>query len=92
MTHGEFQIGKDFWCGGQQWRCTDIGTRVIVAISVGAREVTELNVGVSGERELLCLVTDSPEWLVGPPYAVGETVFDEDDFPACTNTESSELI
>ena len=48
MTHGEFQIGKDFWCGGQQWRCTDIGTRVIVAISVGAREVTELNVGVSG--------------------------------------------
>jgi hypothetical protein len=32
MKHSEFEIGKTFWCGGRPWRCTDIGTRVIVAI------------------------------------------------------------
>ena len=26
-------------------------------------------------------------WLAGPPYAVQETVFDEDDFAACTQVE-----
>lgn len=32
MKHSEFEIGKTFWCGGRSWRCTDIGTRVIIAI------------------------------------------------------------
>jgi hypothetical protein len=32
MKHSEFEIGKTFWCGGRALRCTDIGTRVIVAI------------------------------------------------------------
>jgi hypothetical protein len=32
MKHNEFRIGGTFWCGGKSWRCTDIGTRVIVAI------------------------------------------------------------
>jgi len=32
MQHGEFVIGKVFRCGDNRWRCTDIGTRVIVAI------------------------------------------------------------
>ncbi len=26
---------------------------------------------------------DDPSWYKGPPYAVAETVFDEDDMPAC---------
>jgi hypothetical protein len=34
------------------------------------------------------LVTDrerqDPSWLAGPPYALQEIVFDEDDFPALT--------
>ena len=25
-----FRRGGEFWCGGRRWRCTDIGTRVIV--------------------------------------------------------------
>ncbi len=32
MKLSEFEIGKTFWCGGRPWRCTDIGTRVIIAI------------------------------------------------------------
>jgi hypothetical protein len=32
MKHSEFEIGKKFWCGGRPWRCTDFGTRVIIAI------------------------------------------------------------
>jgi len=32
MQHGEFTIGKTFRCGDKRWRCTDVGTRVIVAI------------------------------------------------------------
>lgn len=36
MRHGDFRIGLEFWNNGAQepakWRCTDIGTRVIVAI------------------------------------------------------------
>jgi hypothetical protein len=39
MKHEEFLIGKEFWCGGNKWRCTDIGTRVIVAISLGSHEI-----------------------------------------------------
>ena len=33
MNHGDFAIGCVFATGsGQRWRCTDIGTRVIVAV------------------------------------------------------------
>ena len=34
LQHSEFAIGKTFWCGGRPWRTTDIGTRVIAAISL----------------------------------------------------------
>jgi hypothetical protein len=41
------------------WRVTDIGSRVIVAIKIYRLA--------------------SPNWYNGPPYAVAETVFDEND-------------
>lgn len=50
-------IGSEFSCGGKLWRCTDKGTRTIVAI---------------------CISENDDSWHVGPPYAVAETVFDED--------------
>jgi len=34
MLHSEFQIGLEFMCGQTRWRCTDIGTRTIAAISL----------------------------------------------------------
>ena len=32
MDREQFKIGETFWCSGKAWRCTDIGTRVVVAI------------------------------------------------------------
>lgn len=63
MVHNDFRIGLEFYSGAHHWRCTDIGTRVIVAV---------------------CLddYSDS-SWYNGPPYAVVETVFDEDDQEGC---------
>lgn len=36
MKHSEFKIGCEFTTanGDMRWRCTDIGTRVIVAVAV----------------------------------------------------------
>ena len=34
MTKEDFQIGIEFYTGAGKWRCTDIGTRVIVAIKL----------------------------------------------------------
>lgn len=37
MKHSDFQIGVEFSMAGDlRWRCTDIGTRTIVAIRLNA--------------------------------------------------------
>jgi hypothetical protein len=36
MKHGEFRIGTEFECGDKAWRCTDVGSRVIVAVCLSA--------------------------------------------------------
>ncbi len=32
MNIQDFKVGKDFSCGDKMWRCTDKGSRVIIAI------------------------------------------------------------
>ena len=39
MRHEEFRIGMECWCGGRQWRCTDVGTRVVVGVCLDPYEV-----------------------------------------------------
>ncbi len=34
MQHTDFEIGLEFECGGQRWRCTDVGTRTVIAIAL----------------------------------------------------------
>ncbi len=34
MTVDEIRIADEFWCSGRRWRCTDVGTRVVVTIRV----------------------------------------------------------
>jgi hypothetical protein len=34
MKHLDFHIGMEFFTATGKWRCTDIGSRVIVAISL----------------------------------------------------------
>jgi len=64
MQHREFAIGTVFQCGERRWRCTDVGSRVIVAICLDH--------------------DDDPSWYNGPPYAVAESVFDENDMQGCS--------
>lgn len=82
MILSEFAVGKTFWCSERQWRCTDIGRRVVVAIRIDSVEVgstvTELRRTLSGAN------AEVEGWFNGPPYAVSETVFDEYSLPACS--------
>lgn len=39
MLHTDFRIGLEFHTAAGCWRCTDIGTRVIVAIRLDALDV-----------------------------------------------------
>jgi hypothetical protein len=83
MAHGDFTIGCEFTCGGNRWRCTDIGTRVIVAISLEPREMVR-SWYEGGERHEERYISDDPRDLDGPPYGVIERVFDENDLGGCT--------
>ncbi len=69
MQHSEFRIGAVFRCGDKRWRCTDVGSRVIVAICLDH--------------------DDDPSWYNGPPYALDESVFDEDDQQGCSPDDVS---
>lgn len=84
MKHSEFKIGAEFRCGGATWRTTDIGTRVIVAIQIdGGDGFTGLR--SSGPSRILSVKEAETEgWFNGPPYAVDEVVFDENDMGSCT--------
>jgi hypothetical protein len=88
MKHSDFRIGLEFWCGQKRWRCTDVGTRVITAISLEPHEVVELSAprDSSGALRKRSYTTTDPSWLIGPPYTVAETVFDEYDIGGCSVT------
>ncbi|MSP03367.1 MAG: hypothetical protein EXR07_20340 [Acetobacteraceae bacterium] len=82
MKHNEFIIGATFWCSSRLWRCTDIGTRVIVAI-----RLDRVDVGSSAPEARRTLGRAEAEvegWFNGPPYAVAESVFDEYDVEGCS--------
>lgn len=87
MNHSDFSIGKTFWCGGNLWRCTDIGTRVIVAMRIDSVEV-----GSDTPRLRQTLDQEQAEaegWFKGPPYAVAENVFDEYAIEGCSSEQPS---
>jgi hypothetical protein len=43
MKHADFTIGETFVTGSGRWRCTDLGTRVVVAIKLDAADETWYN-------------------------------------------------
>jgi hypothetical protein len=85
MEHSQFRIGLEFYCGGKKWRCTDVGSRVIVAIQLGPREVATVSVDPSDETKHIETrhISDDASDLNGPPYSVAEFVFEEYDFEGC---------
>jgi hypothetical protein len=84
MDHAEFRIGTLFWCGDGLWRCTDVGSRVIVAIRIDAVEMGGDAPGAG--RTLTQAEAEADGWFNGPPYAVAEIVFDEYALEGCTLT------
>jgi hypothetical protein len=93
MKHEEFRIGIQFWCGGRRWRCTDVGSRTVVGICLEPHEVVSV-VSVTGDVEgsgmTTRTITADDSWLVGPPYAVAEEVFDEHSIQGCTLSPDAE--
>ena len=90
MEHGEFKIGVEFWCGGRRWRCTDVGSRVVVAIRVDGVEARCVTDGVAVRTPLSGSDAEASGWFDGPPYAVAESVFDEDSLEACSLPPAAE--
>jgi hypothetical protein len=88
MIHNQFHIGLSFWCGGKRWRCTDVGSRTIVAISLEPHETVRSQIDRSNplKRVETRSMTDHVSWLGGPPYAIVEQVFDEDSIIGCALT------
>ena len=86
MKHSDFQIGTEFFTAAGKWRCTDVGTRVVVAISLESREMVRVRHDESGERIEERFTSDDPRDLVGPPYMVAEHVFNEYDLEGCYAT------
>jgi hypothetical protein len=82
MNHNEFVIGANFWCSGKLWRCTDIGTRVIVAIRLDRVDVESTSPEL--RRTLVYAEAEAEGLFNGPPYAGVGSVFDEDCIPACS--------
>jgi hypothetical protein len=82
MNFDEFSVRKIFWCGDRKWLCTDIGTRIVVAICLDDLRIIKCGHAASGDCTAHQLTRETflqEGWLYGPPYAVAETVFDEDD-------------
>jgi antitoxin ParD1/3/4 len=90
MRHEEFTIGGIFWCGGRQWRCTDIGTRVIVAMQFDLIEVESTRAEL--RRTLSQTEAEAEGWFNGPPYAVAEAVFDEDSIKDCSRAPELDTL
>lgn len=81
MKIDDFSIGTEFYTAAGKWRCTDIGTRVVVAIRI--EEVTVVRSKRDGGTST-SVVLDDKSWLNGPPYAVAESVFDEFGIGGCS--------
>lgn len=76
----------EFFTGAGKWRCTDVGTRVIVVISLEPRETVRVRYHENGKRSEERLISADPRDLIGPPYSVAEYVFDEYSLEGCYAT------
>ena len=81
MALSDFRIGAEFESSGRVFRCTDIGTRTVVAIRVDS---VTLSCSDGSRRGLTREEAEREGWFEGPPYAVAETVFDEEDLVVCS--------
>jgi len=81
MKKEDFRIGTEFYTAAGKWRCTDIGTRVIVAIRIDQVRVRRVDHEGNATTEI---VVGDLSWFNVPPYAVAEHVFDEYGVEGCS--------
>lgn len=82
MKHSDFTIGGAFRFGEREWRCTDIGSRTIIAIHIDCVRVGSDKPEL--RRTLDRAAAEAEGWFNGPPYAIAEHVFDEHDIEGCS--------
>lgn len=76
MELHEFKIGASFWTYTDEWRCTDVGTRVAVGVKLGPVDEEHGAAARFG----------------GPPYEVEEVVWDEYEREICFPTKDAMLV
>lgn len=81
MEHSDFEIGKEFTLSDERYLCTDKGTRTIAAIRVDQIKIYETH--SCANRILNRQEAEAAGWFNGPPYAVKEHLFDENDQEIC---------
>jgi len=88
IKHEDYSIGLEFKTDTGIWRCTDIGQRTITAIKISDITITTTKPDGSSTTRL----DESPDtsWFNGPPYAVQEVVFDENDLLDLSEMDWSE--
>jgi hypothetical protein len=77
MQYQDFSIGCEFFNDTGRWRCTDVGSRTIIAIPMRS--------GSLGMH-------DEAMWRQGPPYASVEVVFDATTWPECSRTPPAAAV
>jgi len=89
MKKEEFSIGMTFKHVGKTYRCTDVGSRVVVAICISEVWQTR-TIANTGKKEQVRVQNPGAEWFAGPPYSVTERVFDESSMVACLQSDACE--
>jgi len=90
MKHSDFKLGTRFTCGQRKWLVTDLGARTVIAVCLTASSANDYARGLPEDKQDEMWDRDpggapevDPSWLHGPPYALAEHVFDENDVKGC---------
>ena len=87
MKHEDFKIHAVFTYGKRKWLVTDVGTRTIIAICIlpASRKNDWFRSLPEDALNAACAGTLDVSWFKGPPYALEEHVFIEEDFEECNS-------
>lgn len=75
LTLADFYIGFEFYTETGRWRCTDVGSRTVIAISLEPHEIVTLHEDGNQTTEM----QNGEDLYYGPPYMIVEHVFNEYD-------------
>jgi len=82
LVHSDFKIGTEFRYRGNSWRCTDVGSRVVVAICLTEVWVVKTAAN-TGQKERVRITNLQGFRFDGPPYQVREEVICEENMTEC---------